>query len=51
MPIRTQIWTVGPQPEPLKNAVLASEQFLEDMIVSAPALRKRPANSPSELQL
>lgn len=38
MPIRTQIWTVGAQPAPLKNAVLASEQFLEDMIVSAPAL-------------
>lgn len=38
MPIRTQIWTVGAQPAPLKNAVLASEQFLEEMIVSAPAL-------------
>ncbi|SIR35758.1 Protein of unknown function DUF91 [Pseudomonas putida] len=38
MPIRTQIWTVGAQPAPLKNAVLASEQFLEDMIVSAPTL-------------
>ncbi|MFZ5958846.1 nuclease [Pseudomonas knackmussii] len=38
MPIRTQIWTVGAQPTPLKNAVLASEQFLEEMIVAAPAL-------------
>ena len=38
MPIRTQIWTVDAQPAPLKSAVLASEQFLEDMIVSAPAL-------------
>lgn len=38
MPIRTQIWTVGAQPAPLKSALLASEQFLEDMIVSAPAL-------------
>ncbi|QXH47617.1 DUF91 domain-containing protein [Pseudomonas xanthosomatis] len=38
MPIRTQIWTVGAQPAPLKNAQLASEQFLENMIVSAPAL-------------
>jgi len=38
MPIRTQIWTVGAQPAPLKNAVLASEQFLEEMIVNAPAL-------------
>lgn len=38
MPIRTQIWTVGAQPAPLKNTVLVSEQFLEEMIVSAPAL-------------
>lgn len=38
MPIRTQIWTVGAQPAPLKQAMLASEQFLENMIVSAPAL-------------
>src|SRR5690606_31378112 len=38
MPIRTQIWTVGAQPAPLKSALLASEQFLEDMIVSAPAV-------------
>ncbi|WP_447753532.1 nuclease [Pseudomonas nicosulfuronedens] len=38
MPIRTQIWTVDTQPTPLKNAVLASEQFLEEMIVVAPAL-------------
>lgn len=38
MPIRTQIWTVGAQPAPLKSAILPSEQFLENMIVSAPAL-------------
>lgn len=38
MPIRTRIWTVDAQPAPLKSAVLASEQCLEDMIVSAPAL-------------
>lgn len=38
MPIRTQIWTVGTQPTLLRNAVLASEQFLEEMIVAAPAL-------------
>ncbi|WCD78507.1 endonuclease NucS domain-containing protein [Pseudomonas sp. TUM22785] len=38
MPIKTQIWTVGAQPEPLKGAQLASEQLLEDMIVTAPAL-------------
>lgn len=34
MPIRTQIWTVGAQPAPLKSALLASEQFLEDMTES-----------------
>lgn len=38
MPIKTQIWTVGAQPEPLKGAQLASEQLLEDMIITAPAL-------------
>ncbi|GAB3392728.1 hypothetical protein GCM10027514_37170 [Azotobacter armeniacus] len=38
MPIRTQIWTVGAQPAPLKAAPLASEQLLEAMIVAAPAL-------------
>lgn len=38
MPIRTQIWTVGPQPALLKSAQLVSEQMLEDMIVTAPSL-------------
>lgn len=38
MPIRTQIWSVGLQPQLLKNTALASEQLLEDMIVAAPAL-------------
>ncbi|WP_236202292.1 endonuclease NucS domain-containing protein [Pseudomonas pseudonitroreducens] len=38
MPIHTQIWTVGTPPAQLKNAVLASEQFLEEMIVAAPVL-------------
>ncbi|MDW3716626.1 MULTISPECIES: endonuclease NucS domain-containing protein [unclassified Pseudomonas] len=38
MPIKTQIWTVGAQPKPLEGAQLASEQLLEDMIVTAPAL-------------
>lgn len=38
MPIRTQIWTVGAQPAPLKAAQLTSEQLLEEMIVAAPAL-------------
>ncbi|WP_312272161.1 endonuclease NucS domain-containing protein [Pseudomonas sp.] len=38
MPIRTQIWTVGVQPELLKGAQLVSEQLLEDMVVQAPGL-------------
>ncbi|MET1077052.1 MAG: endonuclease NucS domain-containing protein [Pseudomonas sp.] len=38
MPIKTQIWTVGVQPAPLRPAQLASEQLLEEMIVAAPAL-------------
>lgn len=38
MPVRTQIWTVGTHPTPLKAAQLASEQLLEEMIVAAPAL-------------
>lgn len=38
MPIRTQVWTVGAQPELLKDAQLVSEQLLEDMIVQAPGL-------------
>lgn len=38
MPIRTQIWTVSAQPALLKNAKLISEQWLEEMIIAAPAL-------------
>jgi hypothetical protein len=38
MPIRTAIWKVAAQPEPLAEASLASEQLLEDMIVAAPRL-------------
>lgn len=38
MPIRTQIWTVAAQPTLLRNATLVSEQWLEDMIIAAPAL-------------
>lgn len=38
MPIRTQIWTVSAQPALLRNAKLTSEQWLEDMIIAAPAL-------------
>ncbi|MGH7171318.1 MAG: endonuclease NucS domain-containing protein [Gemmataceae bacterium] len=38
MPIRTAIWKVGAQPEPLLESSLAKEQLLEDMIVAAPRL-------------
>lgn len=38
MPIRTAIWKVGAQPEPLVSAVLANEQLLETMIIAKPAL-------------
>lgn len=38
MATRTQIWTVDAQPVALKLGRLASESWLEDMIVAAPAL-------------
>jgi hypothetical protein len=38
MPIRTAIWKVAPHPEPLAEALLASEQLLENMIVESPRL-------------
>ncbi len=38
MPIRTALWRVGPQPQPLAESSLAKEQLLEDMIVAAPRL-------------
>lgn len=38
MAIRTQIWTVDAQPVALKSARLVSENWLESMIISAPAL-------------
>ncbi len=38
MPIRTAIWKVGAQPEPLLESTLAKEQLLEDMIVASPRL-------------
>jgi hypothetical protein len=38
VPIRTQLWAVGMPPQLLKAAVLPSEQLLEEMIVSNPAL-------------
>ena len=38
MTIRTALWKIGAQPQPLTESTLASERFLEDMIVSAPSL-------------
>jgi hypothetical protein len=38
MPIRTALWKVGLQPQPLVESSLASEQLLEDMIVTAPCI-------------
>ncbi len=38
MPIRTAIWRVGPEPQPLAKSSLANEQVLEDMIVAAPQM-------------
>lgn len=36
MPVRTALWTVGNSPVFLKESALASEQLLEEMIVTAP---------------
>src|SRR5207249_10445456 len=38
IPIRTAIWKVAAQPEPLAESSLAKEQGLEAMIVAAPRL-------------
>ncbi len=38
MPIRTTLWKVGSQPQPLAESSLAKEQLLEDMIVTAPRM-------------
>lgn len=38
MPIRTALWKVGPQPQPLTESSLSSEQLLEDMIVTTPRI-------------
>lgn len=38
MPIRTAIWKVAAQPEPLAESPLANEELLEAMIVAAPRL-------------
>jgi hypothetical protein len=38
VPIRTALWKVGLQPQPLSETALGKEQLLEDMIVAAPLL-------------
>ena len=38
MPIRTALWTVGPNPQPLVDCALPTESLLEQMIVAAPRL-------------
>jgi len=38
MPIRTALWKVSTQPQPLAESSLASEMLLEEMIVAAPQL-------------
>lgn len=38
MPIRTALWKVGSQPQMLTESPLASEQLLENMIVSEPRM-------------
>jgi hypothetical protein len=38
MPIRTTLWKVGPQPQPLSESLLANEQLLEDMIAGTPRM-------------
>lgn len=38
MSLHHAIWTVGDQPQPLGQAILPSEQVLEDMIVAAPRI-------------
>jgi hypothetical protein len=38
MPIRSAIWKVSPQPQPLVQSSLANEKLLEDMIVRDPRI-------------
>ncbi len=38
MPIRTALWKVGSPPQMLTESTLASEQLLENMIISAPRM-------------
>jgi hypothetical protein len=38
MPIRTALWKVATQPQPLTESSLGTEQLLEEMIIAAPRL-------------
>ncbi|QHC97929.1 nuclease [Pseudomonas sp. R84] len=38
MPIKTDVWTVGLSPNKLRQSRLASEQLLEEMIISSPSI-------------
>lgn len=38
MPIRTALWQVGQNPQPLAESFLVNERLLEDMIVASPSL-------------
>ena len=38
MPIRTALWKVGSQPQPLAESVIADERLLENMIVTTPGM-------------
>lgn len=38
MPVRHAIWTIGSEPKPLSEAVIETEQLLEDMIVASPRI-------------
>ncbi|EJM34325.1 putative nuclease of the RecB family [Pseudomonas sp. GM33] len=38
MPIKTDVWTVGLVPNKLRQSRLASEQLLEEMIISSPSI-------------
>jgi hypothetical protein len=38
MPIRTALWKVGPQPQPLAESSLSTEKLMEDMILAAPRI-------------
>jgi hypothetical protein len=41
MPIHHSLWRVSANPEPLREAILASEALLEEMIVAAPDILSR----------